>query len=210
MNLNNKTLLITGGTGSFGKNFINYLLKNHSNLKKIIIFSRDELKQYEIKKTLIKNKFFSKLRFFLGDVRDYQRLLIAFKNVDVVIHAAALKQVDTAEYNPMEFIKTIGMIDYYLQAVDWFKAWGPAVILIAGFTIIPFKIFTIMAGAMKMNFIFFIFATIISRGLRFYLVAYAAKIGGEKGLPAIRKNIDKLGYFVIVVFLLIIVIKSWS
>ena len=110
----------------------------------------------------------------------------------------------------MEFIKTIGMIDYYLQAVDWFKAWGPAVILIAGFTIIPFKIFTIMAGAMKMNFIFFIFATIISRGLRFYLVAYAAKIGGEKGLPAIRKNIDKLGYFVIVVFLLIIVIKSWS
>ena len=106
MNLNNKTLLITGGTGSFGKNFINYFFKNHSNFKKIIIFSRDELKQYEIKKTLIKNKFFSKLRFFLGDVRDYQRLLIAFKNVDVVIHAAALKQVDTAEYNPMEFIKT--------------------------------------------------------------------------------------------------------
>ena len=110
----------------------------------------------------------------------------------------------------MEFIKTIGMIDYYLQAVDWFKAWGPAVILIAGFTIIPFKVFTIMAGAMKMNFIFFIFATLISRGLRFYLVAYAAKIGGEKGLPAIRKNIDKLGYFVIVVFLLFIIIKSWS
>ena len=110
----------------------------------------------------------------------------------------------------MEFIKTIGMIDYYLQAVDWFKAWGPVVILIAGFTIIPFKIFTIMAGAMKMNFIFFIFATIISRGLRFYLVAYAAKIGGEKGLPTIRKNIDKLGYFVIVVFLFFIVIKSWS
>ena len=106
MNLNNKTLLITGGTGSFGRNFLNYLLKYHTNLKKIIIFSRDELKQFEIKKNLSKNKSFSKLRFFLGDIRDYQRLLTAFRNVDIVVHAAALKQVDTAEYNPMEFIKT--------------------------------------------------------------------------------------------------------
>ena len=106
MNLNNKTILITGGTGSFGKNFTSYLLKNHTNLKKIIVFSRDELKQYEMKKYYIKNKFFHKLRFFLGDIRDYNRLLIAFNNVDIVIHAAALKQVDTAEYNPGEFIKT--------------------------------------------------------------------------------------------------------
>ena len=106
MNLNNKTILITGGTGSFGKNFTSYLLKNHTNLKKIIVFSRDELKQYEMKKYYINNKFFHKLRFFLGDIRDYNRLLIAFNNVDIVIHAAALKQVDTAEYNPGEFIKT--------------------------------------------------------------------------------------------------------
>ena len=110
----------------------------------------------------------------------------------------------------MEFINTLGLIEYYQQAVDWFEAWGPAIILIAGFTIIPFKVFTIMAGAMKMNFIFFIFATIISRGLRFYLVAYAAKIGGEKGLPTIRKNIDKLGYFIIFMFLIFIAIKSWG
>ena len=106
MNLNNKTILITGGTGSFGKNFTSYLLKNHTNLKKIIVFSRDELKQYEMKKYYVNNKFFHKLRFFLGDIRDYNRLLIAFNNVDIVIHAAALKQVDTAEYNPGEFIKT--------------------------------------------------------------------------------------------------------
>ncbi len=106
MNLNNKTILITGGTGSFGKNFVKYLTQKHSNLKKIIIFSRDELKQYEMKKFYEKNKIFHKLRFFLGDVRDYERLLIAFKNVDIIIHAAALKQVDTAEYNPGEFIKT--------------------------------------------------------------------------------------------------------
>ena len=106
MNLNNKTILITGGTGSFGENFTKYLINNHAELKKLIIFSRDELKQYELKKKFIKNKFFSKLRFFLGDVRDSSRLLLAFNNVDIVIHAAALKQVDTAEYNPSEFIKT--------------------------------------------------------------------------------------------------------
>ena len=106
MNLNNKTILITGGTGSFGENFTEYLLNKHAELKKLIIFSRDELKQHELKKKFIKNKFFSKLRFFLGDVRDASRLLLAFNNVDIVIHAAALKQVDTAEYNPSEFIKT--------------------------------------------------------------------------------------------------------
>ena len=106
MNLNNKTLLITGGTGSFGKNFTQYLLNNHPELKKIIIFSRDELKQYEMKKKYTKNKFFHKLRFFLGDIRDSARLMMAFNGVDIIIHAAALKQVDTAEYNPTEFIKT--------------------------------------------------------------------------------------------------------
>ncbi len=102
----NKTILITGGTGSFGKNFVKHILNKYKGMKKIIIYSRDELKQYNMKKELQKIKGFKKLRFFIGDVRDFERLKLSFDNVDIVIHAAALKQVDTAEYNPMEFIKT--------------------------------------------------------------------------------------------------------
>ena len=102
---NNKNVLITGGTGSFGKNLANFLLKKYKRIKRLVIFSRDELKQYELKKTLDINKH-SCLRFFLGDVRDKQRLTRALDGVDYVFHAAALKQVDTAEYNPFEFIKT--------------------------------------------------------------------------------------------------------
>ena len=98
--LKNKTLMITGGTGSFGQMCTQLLLKY--NLKKIIIYSRDELKQFEMS-----NKFNNlKLRFFLGDVRDRHRLELATKEVDIIIHAAALKQVPAAEYNPMESIKT--------------------------------------------------------------------------------------------------------
>ena len=103
--LNNKTILITGGTGSFGKAFTNYLLKKYKNIKKIIIFSRDELKQHEMSKKF-NYKELKKLRFFIGDVRDFERLKRAFEGVDVIVHAAALKQVPTAEYNPLEFIKT--------------------------------------------------------------------------------------------------------
>ena len=101
----NKTLLITGGTGSFGKAIINFLIKNNVPLKKIIIFSRDELKQLQIQDQL-DQKFRSKFRFFIGDVRDRDRLNRALQGVDYLIHAAALKQVPTAEYNPFEFIKT--------------------------------------------------------------------------------------------------------
>ena len=103
--LNNKSLLITGGTGSLGNELTFFLLKKF-NLKKIIIFSRDELKQSEHNK---KFKRFDKkniLRYFLGDVRDADRLKFAFKNVDIIIHTAALKHVDQAEYNPYEFINT--------------------------------------------------------------------------------------------------------
>jgi UDP-N-acetylglucosamine 4,6-dehydratase len=101
----NKSILITGGTGSFGKNFIYYILKKKIPFSKIIIYSRDEFKQDELRKklNLVQNK---NLRFFLGDVRDKDRLLYAFKNLDFVIHAAALKQVPAAEYNPIEFVKT--------------------------------------------------------------------------------------------------------
>ncbi len=104
MILNKKNILITGGTGSFGQVFIGELLKK--NVNKIIVYSRDELKQSVLKEKYVTHKNFRKLRFFIGDVRDEERLNLAFKNVDIVIHAAALKQVDTAEYNPTEFIKT--------------------------------------------------------------------------------------------------------
>ena len=96
-----KTVLITGGTGSFGKNFAKHILAN-SKLKKLIIFSRDELKQFQME-TEIRDK---RVRFFIGDVRDLPRLQRAFQGVDIVIHAAALKQVPALEYNPFEAVKT--------------------------------------------------------------------------------------------------------
>jgi UDP-N-acetylglucosamine 4,6-dehydratase (inverting) len=103
--LNNKTVLITGGTGSFGKKFIETILAKFPDVKKIIIFSRDELKQ-----SVIKQKYpeydYPQLRFFIGDVRDKARITQACEGVDVIIHAAAIKQVDTAEYNPTECIRT--------------------------------------------------------------------------------------------------------
>jgi UDP-N-acetylglucosamine 4,6-dehydratase (inverting) len=101
--LKNKSILVTGGTGSFGKRFIKILLERHS-VKKIIVFSRDELKQSEMSSEFIKYK--KKLRFFIGDIRDLQRIKLALNDVDIVIHAAALKQVPTAEYNPFEVVKT--------------------------------------------------------------------------------------------------------
>ena len=101
----NKTILITGGTGSFGKAFLKYLLINHKDIKKIIIFSRDELKQFELS-TQFSEKKYPNIRYFLGDIRDKDRLDRAMEGVDYVIHAAALKQVPAAEYNPFEVIKT--------------------------------------------------------------------------------------------------------
>ncbi len=103
--LNNKSVLITGGTGSFGKQFIATILERFPKVKKLIIFSRDELKQFELKQKY-PEKDFPQLRFFIGDVRDSNRLIQACEGVDVLIHAAAIKQVDTAEYNPTECIKT--------------------------------------------------------------------------------------------------------
>lgn len=103
--LNHKTVLITGGTGSFGKQFIQTILERYQDVKKIIIYSRDELKQFEIRQKYPLNDF-PQLRFFIGDVRDRNRMIQACEGVDVIIHAAAIKQVDTAEYNPTECIRT--------------------------------------------------------------------------------------------------------
>lgn len=115
----NKTLLITGGTGSFGKNFLFKVQSKYKSIKKVIIFSRDELKQYELSAQLDK-KFKEKVRFFLGDIRDKSRLSRALEGVDIIIHAAALKHVPAAEYDPFEFINTniIGAQNIIECAID--------------------------------------------------------------------------------------------
>ncbi|UOQ48300.1 UDP-N-acetylglucosamine 4,6-dehydratase (inverting) [Gracilibacillus caseinilyticus] len=99
-NFDNKTILITGGTGSFGKKFTHKILE--MNVKKVIVFSRDELKQYEMKQEFSDER----LRFFIGDVRDKDRMYRAFEGVDYVVHAAAMKHVEACEYNPSEAVKT--------------------------------------------------------------------------------------------------------
>jgi UDP-N-acetylglucosamine 4,6-dehydratase len=102
--LNNKNILITGGTGSFGKKCTEIIIKRYKP-KRLIIFSRDELKQFEMAQDFPDSKY-NFMRYFIGDVRDTERLNRAFRNVDIVIHAAALKQVPAAEYNPFEAVKT--------------------------------------------------------------------------------------------------------
>jgi len=102
---NNNSVLITGGTGSFGKKFVQTILKNYPQVTRLVIFSRDELKQFEMAQEF-SPKDYPQLRYFIGDVRDKERLLKAMRDIDIVIHAAALKHVPIAEYNPFECIKT--------------------------------------------------------------------------------------------------------
>lgn len=114
--LKGSSILITGGTGSFGKAFIAEMLANHDP-RRIVIFSRDELKQYEVRQKFEDDP---RLRFFIGDIRDQHRLMRAMHGVDYVVHAAALKQVDTAEYNPFEYVQTniIGSQNVVEAAID--------------------------------------------------------------------------------------------
>jgi len=101
----NKSVLITGGTGSFGKKFTETILKRYPDIKRLVIYSRDELKQFEMSQVLSKEKY-PGIRYFIGDIRDGERFKRACEGIDVIIHTAALKQVPTAEYNPMEAVKT--------------------------------------------------------------------------------------------------------
>ncbi len=115
--LNDKSILITGGTGSFGKMFVKTILERYPNVKRLVVYSRDELKQFEMAQLYPHSKY-PQVRFFIGDVRDGARLKRALEQIDVVIHAAALKQVPTAEYNPDECIKTnIGGAQNLIDAV---------------------------------------------------------------------------------------------
>lgn len=101
----NSRLLITGGTGSFGKAFISRILREYPDIRRLVVYSRDELKQWQLQQQFPADQY-PQLRFFLGDVRDQNRLRRALEGVDTVVHAAALKQVPAAEYNPIEFVKT--------------------------------------------------------------------------------------------------------
>ena len=103
--LKEKSILVTGGTGSFGQKFIATLLAVYPGIERIVIFSRDELKQYEMSQRF-PTESHPQIRYFIGDVRDQDRLQRAMKGIDIVVHAAALKQVPAAEYNPFECIKT--------------------------------------------------------------------------------------------------------
>jgi UDP-N-acetylglucosamine 4,6-dehydratase len=103
--LNNKSLLITGGTGSLGTKLVETILREYPNIKRLVIFSRDEQKQFQMAQKFPESKY-PALRYFIGDIRDYQRVKRALKNIDYVIHTAAMKHVHIAEYNPMECIKT--------------------------------------------------------------------------------------------------------
>ena len=100
-----KSILITGGTGSFGKHFTRHILQAHPEINRLVIFSRDELKQFDMAQEFPRDRY-PGVRFFLGDVRDADRLKRALEGINIVVHAAALKQVPAAEYNPFEFIKT--------------------------------------------------------------------------------------------------------
>ena len=109
-------IFVTGGTGSFGNEFVRYILKNY-NPKRLIVFSRDEMKQWEMAKNFPND---SRLRFFIGDVRDKDRLYRALSGVDYVVHAAATKIVPTAEYNPFECVKTnvLGAMNVIDASID--------------------------------------------------------------------------------------------
>lgn len=103
--LNNSSILVTGGTGSFGRKFVETVLANYPKIRRIVVFSRDEMKQLQMSQDFPPEKY-PQIRYFIGDVRDADRVRRALEGIDIVIHAAALKQVPAAEYNPFECIKT--------------------------------------------------------------------------------------------------------
>jgi UDP-N-acetylglucosamine 4,6-dehydratase (inverting) len=189
--LDNKTILITGGTGSFGNHFVDYILKNYQP-KKIIIYSRDEYKQFVMADKY--KEYESILRFFIGDVRDKERLKRALKNVDYVVHAAALKQVPACEYNPIEAVKTningaMNVVDAVLDsdsvkrvvALSTDKAVNP-VNLYGGTKLVSDKMF-IAANSYVGN-----------RDLSFSVVRYG-NVAGSRGsvIPFFKNIIDNGG-----------------
>jgi len=189
--LKNKTLLVTGGTGSFGKKFVQTVLKKHKEIKKIIVFSRDELKQFEMEQEIKKN---TKLRFFLGDLRDKDRIYRALDNVDIVVHAAALKQVPKAEYNPFEYVKTnvIGAQNLVEACLD--KNVENVIALSTDKAVSPINLY----GATKLcSDKLFLAANNIkgNKKIKFSVVRYGNVMGSRGSvIPFFLKHINK-GYF---------------
>lgn len=190
--LNGKSILVTGGTGSFGHQFVSYVLDNYEP-KKIIIYSRDEFKQFIMQNEYKNHPQYNKLRFFIGDVRDKERLYRAFEGVDYVIHAAALKQVPACEYNPMEAVKTnitgaMNIVDAALDcgvkrvvALSTDKAVNP-VNLYGGTKLVSDKLF-IAANAYSGE-----------KDVRFSVVRYG-NVAGSRGsvIPFFRNIVEKGG-----------------
>lgn len=188
--LNDKTILITGGTGSFGKKCLQMIFQRY-NPKKVIIYSRDEFKQYNMKAELSNKVDMERVRFFIGDVRDKERLMRAFHGVDYVIHAAAMKQVPTCEYNPMEAIKTNihgaqNVIDAALDrgvkkvvALSTDKAVNP-INLYGGTKLVSDKLFVAANAYTGLN------------GTRFAVVRYG-NVAGSRGsiIPLFRKLVEE-------------------
>lgn len=187
--LNNKTILITGGTGSFGKKFLEMILDRYDP-HRIIIYSRDEYKQSVMKAEYSKKYDMSKVRFFIGDVRDKDRLYRAFDHVDYVIHAAAMKQVPTCEYNPFEAIKTNihGAQNVIDAAID--RGVKKVVALSTDKAVNPINLY---GGTKLVSDKLFIAANAYSKisGTKFSVVRYG-NVAGSRGsiIPIFKKLIE--------------------
>lgn len=184
----NKSILITGGTGSFGNQFTQYVL-NHYNPRKVVIYSRDEYKQYKMANTFKEHD--GKMRFFIGDVRDKERLLRAFDGVDYVVHAAAMKQVPACEYNPIEAVKTNidGAINIINTALD--TGVSRIVALSTDKAVNPINLY---GGTKLVSDKMFTAANAYSGGkdIRFTIVRYG-NVAGSRGsvIPYFRNLIEK-------------------
>jgi len=184
----NKTILITGGTGTFGQAYAFSLLK-YNKIKKVIIFSRDELKQSEMALKFPHSKY-PKLRFFIGDVRDLDRLKIAFNEVDYVVHAAALKQVPTVEYNPFEAIKTNIIGSQNIIEAAWYNKVKKVVALSTDKACSPLNLY----GATKLSSekLFINSSSIKSKHTNFTVVRYGNVMGSRGSIfDIIKKNLTK-------------------
>jgi UDP-N-acetylglucosamine 4,6-dehydratase len=175
--LNNQSILITGGTGSFGQVFVKTVLERFPQVKRLVVLSRDELKQYEMAQTFSPQKY-KCMRYFIGDVRDADRLRRALEGIDIVVHAAALKQVPAAEYNPFECIKTnvLGAQNLIEAAID--QGVGRVVALSTDKAAAPINLY----GATKLcSDKLFVAANNIkgSRDMRFSVVRYGNVMGSR-------------------------------